>query len=87
MVRPVELVESFIHALANREMKLIMSFFDEQSLWQNVPHPPSKGVREIELIFSPIIRKSSKVQWDILNAVYTDNGAWLERIDRLFKNW
>ena len=83
MVRPVELVESFIHALSHREMELIMSFFDEQSLWQNVPHSPSKGVREIELMFSPIIPKSSKVQWDILNAVYTDNGAWLERIDRL----
>ena len=73
MLRPVELVESFIHALSNREIQLIMPFFDDQSSWQSVPHPPSKGVREIELMFSPIIRKSSKVQWDILNATYTEN--------------
>ena len=75
MVRPVELVESFMHALSNREMKRIMSFLDEQSSWQNVPRPPSKRVLEIELMFSLIIRKSSKVQWKILNSASTDNRA------------
>ena len=75
MVKPVEIVESFLHALSEREMGLIMSFFNEESSWQNVPHPPSNGVQEIELMFSPIIRKSSKVQWKILNSTSTDNRA------------
>ena len=84
MVKPVEIVESFLHALSEREIGLIMSFFDEQSSWQNVPHPPSNGIQEIELMFSPIISKSSKVQWDILNASYEENRAWLERVDRFW---
>ena len=84
MVTPVEIVESFLHALSEREMGLIISFFNEESSWQNVPHPPSNGVQEIELMFSPIIRKSSKVQWDILSAAYVGNRAWLERIDRFW---
>ena len=61
-----------------------MSFFDEQSSWQNVPHHPCNGIQEIELMFSPIIRKSTKVQWDILNAAYAENRAWLERVDRFW---
>jgi len=61
-----------------------MSFFDERSSWQNVPHPPSYGIEEIFLMFSQIIHKSSKVQWDILSAAYEENRAWLERIDRFW---
>tara|TARA_Y100001970_G_scaffold41606_1_gene51556 strand:- start:22277 stop:22669 length:393 start_codon:yes stop_codon:yes gene_type:complete len=84
MVKPVEIVESFLQALSEREIGLIMSFFDERSSWQNVPHPPSNGIQEIELMFSPIIRKSSKVQWDILSSAYAENRAWLERVDRFW---
>ena len=84
MVKPVEVLESFFHALSTRDMDLIISFFNEQSSWQNVPHPPSKGIDEIQKMFAPIISKSSKVQWDILNAVYETNRAWLERVDRFW---
>ena len=84
MVKPVEIVETFLHALSTREMRVIMSFFDERSSWQNVPHPPSNGIEEISLMFSPIIHKSSKVQWDILSASYKENRAWLERVDRFW---
>lgn len=35
-------------------------------------------------MFSPIIHKSSKVQWDILSASYKENRAWLERVDRFW---
>ena len=84
MVKPVEIVESFLHALSTRDMGLIMSFFDEDSSWQNVPHLSSKGIEEITLMFSPIINKSSKVQWDIWNASYEENRAWLERVDRFW---
>ncbi len=84
MLKPVQLVESFLHALSTREMGLIMAFFNEKSTWQNVPHPPAIGIEEIALMFSPIIHKSSKVQWDILNETYEENRAWLERIDRFW---
>ncbi len=47
MVKPVQIVENFLNALSEREMGLIMSFFNEESSWQNVPHPPSNGVQEI----------------------------------------
>ncbi|GIS33810.1 MAG: hypothetical protein Ct9H90mP5_02590 [Acidimicrobiaceae bacterium] len=45
MVKPVEIVESFLHALSTRDMGLIMSFFDEDSSWQNVPTLPQRALK------------------------------------------
>ena len=86
MVKPLEIVESFLHALSTQDMEEIISFFDERSSWQNIPHPPAVGRKEITNMFRPIISKSSKVQWDIVNAVYESNRAWLERVDRFWIN-
>ena len=84
MVKPVEIVESFLNTLPSMEMDKIMSFFDDRSSWQNVPHPQATGSEEIAEMFSPIITKSSSVRWDLINAVYESEKAWLERIDRFW---
>ena len=47
MVKPVEIVESFLNTLPSMEMDKIMSFFDDRSSWQNVPHPQATGSEEI----------------------------------------
>lgn len=86
MVKPVEIVENFFHALSTQDMEEIISFFDERSSWQNVPHTPAVGREEITSMFRPIIIQSGKVQWDIVNAVYETNRAWLERVDRFWIN-
>ena len=84
MVKPVEIVESFLNTLPSMEMDKIMSFFDDRSSWQNVPHPQATGSEEIAEMFRPIITKSSSVRWDLTNAVYESEKAWLERIDRFW---
>ena len=84
MVKPVEIVESFLDTLSSMEMDKIMSFFDDRSSWQNVPHPQATGSKEIAQMFRPIITKSSSVRWDLINAVYEGEKAWLERIDRFW---
>ena len=84
MVKPVEIVESFLNTLPSMEMDKIMSFFDDRSSWQNVPHPQATGSEEIAQMFRPIITKSSSVRWDLINAVYEGEKAWLERIDRFW---
>ena len=84
MVKPVEIVESFLNTLPSMEMDKIMSFFDDRSSWQNVPHPQATGSEEIAEMFRPIITKSSSVRWDLINAVYEGEKAWLERIDRFW---
>ena len=84
MVKPVEIVESFLDTLSSMEMDKIMSFFDDRSSWQNVPHPQATGSEEIAQMFRPIITKSSSVRWDLINAVYEGEKAWLERIDRFW---
>ena len=84
MVKPVEIVESFLNTLPSMEMDKIMSFFDDRSTWQNVPHPQATGSEEIAEMFRPIITKSSSVRWDLINAVYESEKAWLERIDRFW---
>ena len=61
MVKPVEIVESFLNTLPSMEMDKIMSFFDDRSSWQNVPHPQATGSEEIAQMFRPIITKSSSV--------------------------
>ena len=84
MVKPVEIVESFLNTLPSMEMDKIMSFFDDRSSWQNVPHPQATGSEEIAEMFRPIITKSSSVRWGLINAVYEKEKAWLERIDRFW---
>ena len=84
MVKPVEIVESFLNTLPSMEMDKIMSFFDDRSSWQNVPHPQATGSEEIAEMFRPIITKSSSVRSDLINAVYESEKAWLERIDRFW---
>ena len=84
MVKPVEIVESFLNTLSSMDMDKIMLFFDDRSSWQNVPHPQATGSEEIAEMFRPIITKSSSVRWDLTNAVYESEKAWLERIDRFW---
>jgi len=82
--KPVEIVESFFQSLRSRDMDKILSFFDERSSWQNVPHPAAKGVAEIDSMFKAIVNRSSRIQWDIVTEAYDEKRAWLERIDRFW---
>ena len=84
MVKPVEIVENFFEVLSSRNLEQILLFFDERSVWQNVPHPPANGVAEISEMFRTIVERSSKIQWDIVTAAFEDDRAWLERVDRFW---
>ena len=84
MVKPVEIVENFFEVLSSRNLEQILLFFDERSVWQNVPHPPAIGVKGISEMFHTIVHRSSRIQWDIKTASYEVDRAWLERIDRFW---
>jgi len=84
MIKPAEIIETFFKALSSRDLEKILSFFDDRSTWQNVPHPPASGVAEIAEMFRTIVERSSKIQWDIVTASFEDDRAWLERVDRFW---
>ena len=83
MVKPVEIVESFLNTLPSMEMDKIMSFFDDRSSWQNVPHPQRLVVKKLLKCLGQLSPKV-RVRWDLINAVYEKEKAWLERIDRFW---
>jgi len=84
MIKPAEIIEVFFEALSSRDLERILSFFDDRSSWQNVPHPPANGIAEISEMFRTIVERSSKIQWDIVAAAFEDDRAWLERVDRFW---
>ena len=84
MVKPVEIVESFLNTLPSMEMDKIMSFFDDRSSWQNVPHPAAVGISEIRSTFETIVRRSSQIKWDIVSSSFEGTRGWIERNDRFW---
>ena len=84
MIKPAEIIETFFKALSSRDLGKILSFFDDRSTWQNIPHTPANGVTEISEMFKTIVERSSKIQWDIVTAAFEDDRAWIERVDRFW---
>ncbi len=84
VINPVGIVENFIKSIESMDMSDIMSFFDDRSTWQNVPHDPAVGISQIKEMFQTIVQRSSQIKWDIKSASFGEEIAWVERIDRFW---
>ena len=84
MSNPNEIFETFLDSLESRDINLILQNFTEQSVWQNVPHPPAVGLSEISATFETIVRRSSKIRWDVVSSSFEDQRGWIERVDRFW---
>lgn len=84
MNRPAQIVRGFLSAIATREIGSVLAHFSADASWQNVPHPKAVGQEELSAMLGPILQRSSEVRWDIVSASYTEDRAWLERIDRFW---
>jgi len=73
-----------LHALEHRDVEALVLGFAEDARWQNVPHEPWVGRGTIATMLGPILRRSSRVQWDTVSESYLPHRAWLERIDRFW---
>ncbi|QYC45199.1 Limonene-1,2-epoxide hydrolase [Nonomuraea coxensis DSM 45129] len=76
--------DRFLAAVGARDARAAAACFTEDASYANVPHPPAVGRAAIEGLLGPILRRSERVRWDVVTASYTEERAWLERVDRFW---
>lgn len=77
------LIQEFIAACNDKDVERIMSFFDEQALYHNIPLEPIVGVTGIRAVLEPFWDAATRVDWKLKNIAETENGTVLtERLDR-----
>lgn len=84
MDHPSTVVRALLRAVAARDPDAVLRCFSPAATWQNVPHPAVTGHDGIRAMLSPILARSSRVQWDVVTEAYRDDRAWLERVDRFW---
>ena len=70
--------------LQARDARGAAACFTDEGTWHNVPHPPAVGCVAIDAMLGPILRRSEAVRWDVVTASFTEDRAWLERVDRFW---
>lgn len=76
-------VLDFIAACNARDIEKMVSYFDDETVYHNIPLEPIVGVQSIRAVLEPFITKTSEVDWVVKQIAETDNGVVLtERLDR-----
>lgn len=75
-------VDRFLAAVHARDAGAAAACFAPRATYANMPHPPVTGPEGVRGLLEPILRRSSRVRWDIVSASYARDRAWLERVDR-----
>ncbi len=77
-----KVVEDFIGKWNARDFEGMMSFFEEDAFYHNIPMEPSVGVAAIREGLSPFFGMMEEIDWKILHIVDGGNGVVLtERSD------
>ena len=82
MTKPEVIVRRWLDAIEARDIDAVLETFSPEGRWQNVPSPPAVGRESIRAMLAPIMQRSERVVWDIVTESYSDERAWLERVDR-----
>ena len=77
-------VERLLEAVHRRDAIGAGACFAADANYRNMPHPPAVGPAGVQDLLSPILRRSARVQWDVVTAAYQDDRAWVERVDRFW---
>lgn len=76
--------DRFLAAVHARDAAAAGACFAEHGTYANVPHPPAIGPEGVAALLGPILSRSERVRWDLVTASYTEERAWLERVDRFW---
>ncbi len=77
-----EIVERFFDAIAKNTKENIMTFFDDESVFNNIPLGPVKGRQAIWDVLKITAEASSEVLFEVINIAETGDGVVLtERVD------
>ncbi|MCF7980531.1 MAG: nuclear transport factor 2 family protein [Pseudomonadales bacterium] len=76
-------VLSFISACNERDIDKMMSFFDDNTTYHNIPLQPIVGVTAIRAVLEPFLLTTEAVDWVVKHMAETNLGVILtERLDR-----
>ncbi len=81
--RNKQTVLEFIEACCHKDIEQIVSFFDESTVYHNIPLEPVVGVTAIRQVIEPFYELAQEMQWVVKQIAQTDEGVVLtERVDR-----
>ncbi len=80
-------VLEFIEACCQKDVEKIISFFDESTIYHNLPLEPVVGAAAICEVVQPFYDLTSEMQWVVKQVAETSSGVVLtERLDRFLIN-
>jgi len=78
-----QFVLQFLIAIGRNNKSDILSFFDEQSVFNNIPLETVTGLEGIWSVLEPLHKVAQAVEYEVLNIAESPTGAVLtERVDR-----
>ena len=83
---PEQLVRDFCGAFSRLDVEEIMGYFADDSVYHNMPGPPTKGAEAIRASIGGFLGNWQKTQWDILNIASSGGTVFTERVDRIDTN-
>jgi len=82
-----DVVMAFIGAWNARDFEKIMSFFDAQSFYHNLPMDPVTGTQAIRGVLEAFFNSASEIDWEVHGISETSDGTVLtERSDKFLIN-
>jgi limonene-1,2-epoxide hydrolase len=58
--------------------------FCEDGTFQNVPYAEVRGRADIAALFTPILRASERVEWELVSMAVSETRLHYERVDRFW---
>jgi limonene-1,2-epoxide hydrolase len=80
--RNTQFIKDFLGAIERNQKEEILSFFDEESVFNNIPMPTVKGLEGIWSILDQLHEVAESIQYELKNIAVTEEGNVLtERVD------
>ena len=80
---PDEIIRSFCDKWANGDVQEIISYFDKNAIYHNIPMAPANGLDEIRSFIEGFFSTAESIDFEILHQVASGNTVMNERIDTL----
>jgi limonene-1,2-epoxide hydrolase len=79
---PEQVVREFCEAWSRMDSDELLGYFDEDSVYHNMPMDAVTGLEGIRQVFDFFLPPSEEVDWQILNLAVDGNVVFTERLDR-----
>ena len=80
---PDEIIRSFCDKWANGDVQEIISYFDKNAIYHNIPMTPANGLDEIRSFIEGFFSTAESIDFEILHQVASGDTVMNERIDTL----